>query len=172
LEEDEHTAAARSATAPPTPDRRTDYTPLEVSRAARRLDMALAEMHLSVSGRMDMTAAELLAIAHIGMSGPLGPTELAGRLHMHTGAVTALLDRLAARDYVVREPHPSDRRRLVVKLTPAGRDATMAELGGMVDDVMAYVAQLSPRDRRTVGQFLDGLAEVVARSTGGARPTP
>lgn len=138
------------------------YTPLEVTRAVRRLDMSLAEMHLGVSGRMDMTAAELLAIAHIGMEGPLGPTELAHRLHLRTGAVTALLDRLAARDYIAREPHPSDRRKLIVRLTGTGRDDTMAVLGTMVDDVVAYVKTLPREDQQTVGRFIDGLVTVIA----------
>ena len=40
-----------------------DYTPIELARAGRRLDMAFAGMHLEISGRMDMTQAELLAIA-------------------------------------------------------------------------------------------------------------
>jgi len=138
------------------------YTPLEVTRAVRRLDMSLAEMHLSVSGRMEMTAAELLAIAHIGMEGPLGPTELAHRLHLRTGAVTALLDRLAARDYVAREPHPSDRRKLIVRLTETGRDDTMSVLGTMVDDVVGYVKTLPREDQQTVGRFIDGLVTVIA----------
>jgi DNA-binding MarR family transcriptional regulator len=140
-----------------------DYSPVEVARAVRRLDMALAEMHLELAGLMDMTAAELLAVAHLGMDGELGPTELASRLHLHTGAVTALLDRLADRDMVEREPHPSDRRKLLVNLTPHGREDTMRHLSPMVGEVIALVKTLPDDDRQTVGRFLDALAEVVAR---------
>jgi len=139
-----------------------DYSPLEVARAARRLDMALAEMHLELAGLMTMAAAELLAVAHLGMEGPLGPSELASRLHLHTGGVTALLDRLADRGYVEREPHPSDRRKLLVHLTSQGRSVTMRHLGPMVDEVIALVATLPAAERQTIGGFLDGLAGIVA----------
>lgn len=144
------------------PDDR-EYTPLEVARAARRLDMALAEMHLEVAGLMDMTSADLLTLAYLGMEGPLGPTEIAARLHLHTGAVTALLDRLSERGFVERAPHPSDRRKLLVHLTRQGRDATMRHLGPMVDEAIALVKTLPADDRQTVGRFLDALAGVVAR---------
>jgi len=142
-----------------------DYTPVEVARAARRLDMAMAEMHLELARLMDMTAAEILAVAHLGMEGPLGPTELAARLHLHTGAVTALLDRLSDRGYLQRQPHPTDRRKLIVTLTAKGRDETMRRLEPMVDDVIALVGSLPAADRRIVGGFLDELAATVARRT-------
>jgi DNA-binding MarR family transcriptional regulator len=140
-----------------------EYTPIEIARAGRRLDMALAKMHLDVSGRMHMTAAELLAIAHLGMEGDLGPTELAQRLHLHTGAVTALLDRLTEHGHIVREPHPSDRRKVIVRLTAQGREETMQHLGPMVDEVIALVHRLPEADRRTIGRFLDEFAELVTR---------
>lgn len=135
---------------------------MEVARAARRVDMAMAELHLDVAGRMKMTQAELLAIAHLGIEGELGPGELARRLHLHSGAVTALLDRLAEHGHIVREPHPGDRRRVVVRLTDGGRADTMAQLGPMVQEVVALVERLPQKDRTTVGRFLDELAALVA----------
>lgn len=139
------------------------YTPIEVARAARRLDLALAEMHLDVARRMGMTPAELLALAHLGMDGDLSPGDLARRLHMRSGAITALLDRLTDHGHVSREPHPNDRRKLVVRLTDEGRRATMAHLGPMVDEVVAMVRALPAAHRPIVGRFVDDLAEIVAR---------
>jgi DNA-binding MarR family transcriptional regulator len=128
----------------------------------RRLDMALAGMHLEISSRMNMTQAELLAISWLAMDGDLGPTELAHRLHLRTGAVTALLDRLEQRGHVVREPHPSDRRRLKVHLTDKARSETMVELRPMVDDIMELTRGLGPQDRRRIGEYLDAAAVLIA----------
>ena len=139
------------------------YTALELSRAARRLDMALAGMHMEISGRLDMTPAELLAVAWLGMEGDLGPTDLAHRLHMRTGAVTALLDRLEARGRIARTPHTSDRRKVVIRLTDAGRGEAMAHLGPMVDEAVALARSISAEDRERIGAYLDDLAAIVAR---------
>lgn len=125
--------------------------------------MALAEMHLEVSREMSMTAGELLVLEHLGMEGPLGPTELALRLRMHTGAMTALLDRLEEQGRIARRPHPSDRRKLVVRLTSHGRDEVMARLHPMVDEVVALVQSLPEAERPVIHRFLDDLAALVAR---------
>jgi DNA-binding MarR family transcriptional regulator len=140
-----------------------DHTPIEVAKAARRLDMALAEMHLEVSRELSMTGGELLALEHLGMEGPLGPTDLAQRLHMRTGAMTALLDRLEEQGRIARRPHPRDRRKVVVRITDHGRDEAMARLHPMVDEVIALAQTLPEEERPVIHRFLDDLAALVGR---------
>ena len=146
-----------------TDERVVDHTPIEVAKAARRLDMVLAEMHLEVSREMSMTGGELLAIEYLGMEGPLGPTDLAQRLHMGTGAMTALLDRLEEQGRIARRPHPSDRRKVVVHLTRHGRDEVMARLHTMEGEVTALVQSLPDEERPVIHRFLDDLAALVRR---------
>jgi len=141
---------------------RSKYDAVGVARAARRLDLALAEMHLDVAQRMDMTPAELLTLAHLAVDDGLSPGELSRRLHMRTGAVTALLDRLTDHGHIAREAHPTDRRKIVVRLTKAGRREAMRHLGPMVASVIALVRGLPEADRATIGRFIDQLAELVA----------
>jgi DNA-binding MarR family transcriptional regulator len=138
------------------------YDAVEVARAARRLDLALAEMHLDVAQRMAMTPAELLALAHLAVDDELSPSELSRRLHMRTGAVTALLDRLTDHGHITRQAHPSDRRKIVVRLTKAGRREAMRHLGPMVANVIALVRELPEADRDTIGGFIDELAKLIA----------
>ena len=140
-----------------------EHSPIEVAKAARRLDMALAEMHLEVSREMSMTGGELLALEHLGMEGPLGPTDLARRLHMRTGAMTALLDRLEEQGRIARRPHPSDRRKIVVQITDHGRDEAMARLHPMVDEVVTMVQNLPDEERPLIHRFLDDLTALVGR---------
>jgi DNA-binding MarR family transcriptional regulator len=125
--------------------------------------VALAEMHLEVSRKMSINGGELLALDHLGMEGPLGPTDLAQRLHMRTGAMTALLDRLEEQGRIARRPHPSDRRKVVVHLTRHGRDEVMARVHPMVDEVIAMVQGLPDEERPVIHRFLDDLAALVGR---------
>ena len=142
-------------------DGQRDQTPWDVAMAVRRLDLMMSQMHLEMCERLGLSAAELLALAHLSVDGPLGPTELTRRLHMTTGAMTAMLDRLAERDYVVREPHETDRRRIVVRLTAAGRDRIFTQVHGMADDVVAISARLDAEQRRTVLAYLEELSGIV-----------
>jgi DNA-binding MarR family transcriptional regulator len=136
----------------------------DVAMAVRRLDLMMSQMHLEMSARLGLSAGELLALAHLSVDGPLGPTDLAHRLHMTTGAMTAMLDRLAERDFVVREPHASDRRRLGVRLTSSGRDRIFTQVHGMADDVVAISERLGPREREAVVRYLEALSGVVGAS--------
>ena len=52
---------------------------------------------------------------------PLSPNTIADRLIISRASVTSLLDSLEKRGFVKRQPHLSDRRRLLVELTDSGR---------------------------------------------------
>ena len=60
-------------------------------------------------------------LAALDETGPASQADLGRRTWIDRSDVVAALDQLAAADLVVREPDPSDRRRNVVRLTPAGR---------------------------------------------------
>jgi len=139
-----------------------DYSARDVAMAVRRLDLMMARMHLEMSERLGMSAGELLALAYLSVDGPLGPTELTHRLHITTGAMTAMLDRLAERDYVVRGPHATDRRRITVSLTKSGRDRIFTQVHGMADEVVALSERLDADQRKTIGRYIDTLSLVVA----------
>ena len=142
-------------------DQKQDHTAMDLAMAVRRLDLMMSQMHLEMSARLGLSAAELLALAHLSLDGPLGPTDLTRRLHMTTGAMTAMLDRLAERDYVVREPHETDRRRIVVRLTTSGRDRIFTQVHGMAASVVAASKQLDAEQRRTVAVYIEEIAGVV-----------
>jgi DNA-binding MarR family transcriptional regulator len=130
--------------------------------AVRRLDLLMSQMHLEMCERLGLSAGELLALAHLSVDGPLGPTELTHRLHMTTGAMTAMLDRLAERDFVVREPHASDRRRIVVRLTQAGRERIFTQVHGMADEVVAAARRLDQNARRAVVEYIEAISGAIA----------
>jgi DNA-binding MarR family transcriptional regulator len=52
---------------------------------------------------------------------PLPPNQIAERLIISRASVTSLLDSLERRGYVQRLPHSTDRRMLLIQLTPKGR---------------------------------------------------
>jgi len=133
----------------------------DVAISVRRLDLVMSQLRLGLSERLGLSAVEVLALAHLSLEGALGPTDLGHRLHMTTGAVTALLDRLALADFVVREPHPTDRRRIVVRLTPAGRERLFGNVHDMANQVIALTERLSSGEREIVGRFLEELCELI-----------
>jgi DNA-binding MarR family transcriptional regulator len=52
---------------------------------------------------------------------PVSPNQIADRLIISRASVTSLIDSLEKHGYVIRQPHGSDRRMLLIELTDSGR---------------------------------------------------
>jgi DNA-binding MarR family transcriptional regulator len=75
-------------------------------------------------------ALMLLYVSRVG-SLPLG--RMGARLQVHPTSVTNLIDGLERLGYVVREPHPSDRRTTLATITEQGRDVAVAATEALND---------------------------------------
>lgn len=88
---------------------------------------------------------------------PATPRSLATMLGISSAATTALIDRLVHAGLVEREPHPADRRSIIVRATvPAGSPARRLLAVRRVAVALA-AAGLGAQERRVVVEFLDDL---------------
>ena len=72
---------------------------------------------------LGLTPAEINALANLADSRARTVSELGQLVGSPPTTVTSVLDRLERRGHVSRNRHPTDRRALVVELTPSGRRA-------------------------------------------------
>jgi DNA-binding MarR family transcriptional regulator len=140
------------------------YTAEEITWATRRLDIAMSRLMVAFSRAVGISVPEMLALEHLDGGGGLGPSELARRLQMTTGAVTALVDRLEASGHAARAPHPSDRRRVMITRTQKADDDLTEEMAPMATEVLELAESLSDAERQAVGRFLDGFIEIIVRT--------
>ena len=138
-----------------------DPRPEDLTAAVRRLDMALNRWHGEVAERLGMDEAEILTLARLAMDEDQGPADLARGLHMTSGTMTAVLDRLAGHGHLVRQPHPTDRRRVTLHLTESAHEASRAEVRPMAETITELGRRLSPAERATVGRYLEELIGIV-----------
>jgi DNA-binding MarR family transcriptional regulator len=111
-----------------------------------------------VASRMKIDRSALRAVNAME-HGPVGPSELAQRLGLTTGAVTALLDRLEAAGHVQRHYSEADRRRRDASLTSKTyREANRyyADLGGRLQKSFA---RLRPQERAAAIAFVGDVVE-------------
>jgi len=140
------------------------YTAAEITWATRRLDIAMSRLMVAFSRAVGISVPEMLTLEHLDADGSLGPSELARRLQMTTGAVTALVDRLEASGHAARAPHPTDRRRVVITRTQKADDDLTQEVAPMAMEILALAETLSDQERQAVGRFLDGFIEIIDRT--------
>jgi DNA-binding MarR family transcriptional regulator len=120
-----------------------------------RVSDLLLELHHRASRetyRLSQPGFQVLAIIE-GAREPLGPSEIAERLLVTTGTMTSLLDTLERRGLIERLPHPDDRRRVLVDITPEGQaivDELLPSLHARERDVIA-AALSTPGQRQLLG---------------------
>ena len=91
-----------------------------VIRLARHLE--LARRDVLASRELDTWEYDVLAALRAAAAPhELSPGALMNETQVASGTMTNRIDRLSRRGYVTREPDPTDRRGVQVRLTPSGR---------------------------------------------------
>jgi DNA-binding MarR family transcriptional regulator len=88
-----------------------------------------ARMAVAIAADLGLSATDLRVLLVVHRAPDATPKEIAAQLEQTSGSVTAMLDRLERSGHIARTPHPSDRRSLMLNLTPAGRTAAEAVRG-------------------------------------------
>src|SRR5271169_266241 len=83
---------------------------------------------------LDLTAAEINALANLADRGALNVRELSAETGTRASTLTGVLDRLEARGYLTRELDTADRRAFRLPLTEAGQ-AVAARVHAAVADL-------------------------------------
>lgn len=135
---------------------------LEALRMYRAAETA---MRRRTQQSMSMGENELLALRYITRARSLDrlvtPMDLARYLGISTASVTALLDRLEKTDHVVRAPHPTDRRKIVLSTTGHTDEEIRATLGEMHARMYDAVDGIPEDDARTIIDFLERMRTAV-----------
>lgn len=106
-------------------------------------------------GDLAVTQAEAHVLLRLSRGGPTSPNDLRRLFGHKRSTLTSVCDRLEARGLVERAAHPTDRRSLLLSLTPSGRRVAtrVAEAVGALE--AAVESSTSARAR-------DGFAAVLA----------
>jgi MarR family transcriptional regulator, organic hydroperoxide resistance regulator len=104
----------------------------------------------------------------LGLLNELGPTtvsHLAALLGTSPPSTSAMADRMVDTGLVVRERNEDDRRVVTVSLSPGGKNALEAALGGRRGMLERVLSQLDDEELRTTLRVIDRLEEAITRAT-------
>jgi DNA-binding MarR family transcriptional regulator len=104
----------------------------EAAAALREVILAGEQYRRAASSKLGLTISESQAVSYLLARGPMGQTELGAELGFNTSSTTALVDRLERNTIATRTPHPTDRRRSIVRLSESGL-ANLSEVRDWVE---------------------------------------
>lgn len=126
---------------------------------------------------MDINETDFQAMQHLLKARTMSPGELAKALHLTTAATTTVIDRLVQKGHAVREPHPTDRRRLQVKPSEQSVRDAMGHLMPMILQIDDMVCASPAASQQAVVDFLHGVVgamndRITHLENRGAAPQP
>jgi len=137
-----------------------DLRPMEVlsrvSRLSHHLDRARRQAfaeHGIESWEFDVLAA----LRRAGAPYQLSPGRLIRETLVTSGTMTNRVDRLTARGLVERQPDPSDRRGVLVRLTDEGRSKVDGALSGLLERERELLAGLNLTNQNRLASLLRNL---------------
>ena len=118
-----------------------------------------AFLYLSVydASPFPRTETEILFLLLLSEGEKSEPAVLAERLRVSRQTMTGLLDKLEAAGCVTRTDHPTDRRRKVVRLAPAGLDLARELFAAILRRDAALIATF---DREKTVETLDTMEDI------------
>ena len=136
-----------------------------VLNALRDYRASEAAMRRRTRSSMGMGETDLLALRYLlqaeAAGKTVGPKELGARLGVTSASTTTLVDRLVKSGHVRREPHPTDRRALILRPTPGSDQEVRHTLGLMHQRMMDAASSLSADEARVVVDFLHRMRDAV-----------
>ncbi|WP_051191832.1 MarR family winged helix-turn-helix transcriptional regulator [Microbacterium luticocti] len=102
---------------------------------------------------VDLDAADIHPLYHLGMHGPTRASDLASALQLSRPTMSKQLARLAAARLIERSPDPTDGRAVLVSLSPEGTRIHAALVARGRDAVREALATWHPDDRRRFAEL-------------------
>jgi DNA-binding MarR family transcriptional regulator len=142
----------------------TSPTPEVLAGCLQRFGLARDRMRAALARAAGISETDLDALEHLEADGPLTQRELGERLSITSGAVTMLVDRLQAAGWVRRGPHPTDRRYVMLELTPQAVEAAPAGLAAFHARIRSISSEVPSVHREAVCAWLEAAADAASRA--------
>ena len=110
-----------------------------------------------------LTYARIRLLSVLNRKGPQIMSVLGDELFVTPRNVTVLVDALEANGLVRRHPHPTDRRAILVELTPQGAETCVATYTQHAEAVSELFSDLSQADQRELLRLLNLLGAGLER---------
>jgi len=120
---------------------------ISVSRLARRLRVERLMPELAEPALSD---TQLAALATLERHGAMSPGDLAEHEKVQPPSMTRVIAALVDWELVTRAPHPTDRRQVILTVTPEGRSLVQRVRRRKEAWLAQRLAELSPQERATL----------------------
>ena len=132
---------------------------LRIVQGLRRVDTGTYALRIRLAEKLGIGTIDINAMAFVGEVDGLTPRDLGKALNITTGSVTAMVDRLESKGFMVRKPNPTDRRSVLLHLSPEGTDAMQWANDHFAAAASALINGSSEDSVVDIAAFLEGIGQ-------------
>jgi len=144
-----------------------------VKETLRELSIQLASLNNRIGSHAGIRHADFNCLNAIARFGPIGAGSLARRTGVHLATLTGILDRLESGGWIIREPDPSDRRAIRVRVLASHVMQLVRLYHGMNSSIDHICAGYTSDELEVITRFLRQTVEaggVAAKQISTKRP--
>ena len=129
-----------------------------------RLMRVMGHLRGALDETMDLTYNQYKALLALSAIGPCTLNALSGALGVATSSASQMADRLVVMGLVARSAGDEDRRRIVLRTTPAGEEL-LAKVGeGIVQRYREIFRNLGPAEQSNLAGAIHTLVRILERA--------
>jgi DNA-binding MarR family transcriptional regulator len=115
---------------------------------------------------LGVSLTDLLCAGILSVTGPITAGRLAELTGLTTGAITGVIDRMEKAGYARREPDPTDRRRVIVRLVPETLEReSVPVFAPMLAASAEVMASFSDQELATITDFINRSIPILSEAT-------
>ncbi len=139
--------------------------PSQRTALTERISLAMQDVIASsvlnnerIARMMGLNVVDLQTYGVIARAGrAMTPGEVSAATFLPSSTTTRVLDRLAAKDLVVRTPDPTDRRKVLVEPRPVKVAEVGSAYSGVMEQMAALHEQFTPEELDVVARYLEAV---------------
>lgn len=128
--------------------------------SGRHLSTAMILFHTNLSMRVGLGTTEEKVLELVRRHDHPSVGDIAEQTGMAKNSISDVLDRLEAKGFITREPHPSDGRKVAIVATEEGAARIGALFGGMMTRLGALNAEYSTEDLALIADYQARAAQI------------
>jgi len=123
--------------------------------AVRSIVRALRINTRAIELKMGISLAQLFVLQQLAERPAESLNDLAERTATHQSSVSVVVRRLVERGYVSRTASPTDKRRIEIEVTPAGRELLAGAPMTIQTQMVNALGRMSNHDQATLAELLE-----------------
>lgn len=129
--------------------------------AIRRVIRSVDKYSRKINSELGLTTPQLLCLDTLGKNEHIITKELAQKVNLSESTVIGIVDRLEAKQYLIRERSKEDRRKVYLSLTDAGKGILDSTPSLLQDKLSIALSKLEKDNLETITQSLEQIVEMM-----------